>query len=61
VVDIFTALLGLLSIGAFGAAISKILLSEPKVWNEEHWESLETKEAPDYNELRKSNPHIWME
>jgi hypothetical protein len=59
VVDIFTALLGIVSVCALFGAITKIILRPPKVW--EDWMCEELEDHFDYNEIRKVNPHIWME
>jgi hypothetical protein len=59
VVDVFTALLGIISVCALAGAVLKILTQQPKVWDEDWFpEELETFE--NYDELRKDNPHIWM-
>jgi hypothetical protein len=64
--DIFTALLGIISISVLAGTICKVLLSSPKVWDEmicdEENQMLEQKEVlENYDELRKGNPHIWMD
>jgi hypothetical protein len=61
VFDIFTALLGIVSMCALFGAITKIILRPPKVWDEEDWIDEEIEELSDFNEIRKGNPHIWME
>ena len=60
-VDIFTLLLGIVSICVLAAAVTKIILRPPKVWDEEDWMSVEIEEGNDYKEIRKSKPHIWMD
>jgi hypothetical protein len=60
-VDIFTLLLGIVSICVLAGAVTKIMLRPPKVWDEEDWMSVEIEEGNDYKELRKNNPHIWMD
>jgi hypothetical protein len=60
-VDIFTLLLGIASIGVLATAVTKIMLPPPKVWDEEDWMSVEIEEGNDYQELRKNKPHIWMD
>lgn len=61
VVDIFTTLLGIMSICAVTGAIYKILLRKPKVWDDEDsfWEDTEAAVNHDY--VRKEKPHIWMD
>jgi hypothetical protein len=61
VVDIFTALLGILSICAAAGTICKILLREPKVWDDEDWFLEDTEAAVNYDSLRKEKPHIWID
>lgn len=60
VVDIFTALLGITSVFILVRAVTKIIIRQPKVWDE-NWTYEEIEELSDYNEIRKHNPHIWME
>ncbi len=60
-IDIFSAVIGLGSICALTGAILKILLSPPKNWEYENWELEEIEGITDYDELRKENPHIWMD
>jgi len=60
VFDIFTALIGIGSLCALLGTICKVLLAPPKVWNEDEYSMEELEAAPDYNELRKENPHIWI-
>ena len=60
-VDIFTLLLGIVSIGVLAGAVTKTMLRPPKVWDEEDWMSVEIEEGNDFEEIRKNNPHIWMD
>jgi len=61
VVDIFTALLGIVSICALAGVITKIMLNPPKVWDEDNSIPGAIEELSDYNKIRKGNPHIWMD
>jgi hypothetical protein len=61
VVDIFTLLLAILSICALAGAAAKIMLTPPKVWDEQDWIPLEVEEWDDEDETRKNKPHIWMD
>jgi hypothetical protein len=61
VIDIFTALLGIASLCVMFRAVTKVILRPPKVWDEEDWIHEEIEELFDYNEIRKQNPHIWIE
>jgi hypothetical protein len=61
VVDIFTALLGIISICALVRTITKILLSPPKAWDQDNWIPEEIDEYSDYKKIRKRNPHIWID
>ena len=58
--DIFTALLGILSICALAGAVNKIMFSPKKVWEEDDWMPEQKVEAENFEELRKRNPHIWL-
>ncbi len=60
-VDIFTALLGVISVFALFGAVAKVIFSPTKVWYEEDWTYEEIEGFSDYNEIRKANPHIWMD
>jgi hypothetical protein len=60
VVNIFVALLGVVSVSALAAAFIKIMLSPPKIWVED-LKSEEIEEIPNYEEIRKGNPHIWID
>jgi hypothetical protein len=59
--DIFTALLGILSICALAGAVNKIMFSPKKVWDEADWMPEQIAEPENFEELRKGNPHIWLE
>lgn len=58
--DIFTALLGIISFCALVSAVAKIILRPRKEWEVGDWLSEELEEQTDYKELRKENPHIWI-
>jgi hypothetical protein len=61
-IDIFTLLLGLVSIGVLAGAAAKVFLSPPKVWeDDEEWMSVEIEEDSDYEEIRKNKAHIWID
>lgn len=60
-VDIFTLLLGFISLGVLTAAVSKVLFKPPKVWDEDDYFPEEIGADESYAELRKENPHIWIE
>ncbi len=60
-VDIFSLLLGLVTICVLISAAAKIMLREPKVWEHEDWFSIEIEGTSDYKAIRKENPHIWMD
>ncbi len=60
--DIFSALLGIGAVCTLLGTITKMLLTAPKVWDEDNYTFKEIEEAPvDYNELRKQDPHIWID
>lgn len=59
-VNIFTFLLGILSICVLGGAVTKIMLRPSKIWDDEDWMFVEIEEGNDFEELRKNKPHIWM-
>jgi hypothetical protein len=43
-------------------AVSKVILSPTKVWDKEDvWTYDEIEELSDYIEIRKQNPHIWIQ
>ncbi len=60
-VDIFTLLLGIVLICVLAGAATKIMLTPPKVWDEEDWMPFEIEEGDGYEETGKSKPHIWMD
>ncbi len=60
VVDIFSIVLGIIAIFAVGA-VAKMKLAPSKVWNEDDWLPEELEENNDYEEMRKGNPHIWLD
>jgi hypothetical protein len=60
-IDIFTLLLAILSICALAGAVTKIMLTPPKVWDEEDWIPMEIEEETDNEETKKNKPHIWMD
>ena len=60
-VDIFTALLGIISICALGGAVFKVLSTPPKIWDDEDCQFEEIESSVDYKELRGERPHIWMD
>ena len=59
-VDIFTLLLGIVSICALAGVVTKIMLTPPKVWDED-WIPFEIEDGCDYEETGKNKPHIWMD
>jgi hypothetical protein len=61
VFDIFTAIISIGSLCALLGTICKTLLAPPKVWDEIDCSMEELESAPDYDELRKENPHIWID
>jgi hypothetical protein len=61
VVDIFTTLLGIISVCALFGAVTEVILRPAKVWYEEDWTYEEIEEFSDYNEIRKANLHIWID
>jgi hypothetical protein len=61
VVDIFTVLLGIVSLCVLTGAISRIVFRKPKVWDEGDYFPEEIEASVNYDELRKENPHIWIE
>jgi hypothetical protein len=60
-IDVFTLLLGFVSIFVLAGAVIKIMLGPPKVWDEEEWISVEIEEEDDYKEIRENKPHLWMD
>lgn len=61
VFDIFTTLLGIGVVCALLGTITRMLLTTPKVWDEDDYEFEEMETSVCYKELRKQNPHIWMD
>ncbi len=61
VIDIFTALFAVVSICALFGVVTRIILTPPKVWDEDNRMPGEIEELSDYAEIRKANPHIWMD
>ena len=59
--DIFTGLIGIGSLCALLGTITRILLTPPKVWDDDDRTLEEIEAAVDYKELRKENPHIWLD
>ncbi|HEX8566702.1 MAG TPA: hypothetical protein VF648_13750 [Pyrinomonadaceae bacterium] len=60
-VDIFTLLLAIVSICALAGVTAKIMLTPPKVWDEEDWIPFEIEDVGDYEETGENKPHIWMD
>lgn len=60
-VDIFTVLLGVVSLCVLAGAISRIVFRQPKVWDEDDYFREEIEAGINYDKLRKENPHIWIE
>lgn len=60
-VDIFTLLLGVVSICVLAGAVAKTMLRPSKVWDEEDWMSVEIEDGSDFEEIRKNKQHIWMD
>jgi hypothetical protein len=60
-VDVFTLLLAILSICALAGVAAKIMLTPPKVWDEEDWIPFEIEDESDYEETDKNKPHVWMD
>ncbi len=61
IVDIFAILLGIVLICALAGAVTKIMLSPPKVLDEVDWIPFEIEDGSDYEETGKRKPHIWMD
>ncbi len=53
VVDIFTVLLGIVSVCALFGAVTKIILRPPKVWEEEDWMCEKLEDFSDFVVIRK--------
>ena len=60
VIDIYTALFGIASMCVMFRGLANILFRPPKIWDED-WAHEEIEEPADSNEIRKQNPHIWIE
>ena len=61
-VDVFTLLLGIILICSLAGAAVKIMLTPPKVWDEEDWIPFEIEDGSDYEETGKNKkPHVWMD
>lgn len=62
-VDIFSLLLGISAVFVVVGAITKTILAQPKVWDPDDWvpKELEGLEENNYDEMRKENPHIWID
>ncbi len=59
-VDIFSLLLGTVAVFVVVGAITKTILAQPKVGDPDDWAPEELEENNDYDEMRKENPHIWI-
>jgi hypothetical protein len=59
--NIFTAVLGVGVVCALLRTITRMLLSPPKVWDDDDFVFEEIEASVNYNELRKQNPHIWID
>ncbi len=59
-IDIFSLLLGIIAVFVVGGAITKMMFAPPKVWDSDAWAPEELEENNDYDEMRKENPHIWI-
>jgi hypothetical protein len=60
VVDIFSLLLDTVAVFVVGA-VTNTVLAQPKVWDPDDWAPEELEEINDYDEMRKENPHIWID
>lgn len=60
-VDIFNALLGVLSICALTGAVFKIMSAPAKVWEDDNWQPDEIEGLQECDETRNARPHIWMD
>ncbi len=58
--DVFTILLGTVSLCVAAAAALKIFMTPKKDWEDEEWMFEQIEEKTDFDQLRKTNPHIWM-
>ena len=61
VLNIFTTVLGVGIVCALLGTITKMFLAPPKVWDDNDFEFEEIEASVNYNELRKQNPHIWID
>jgi len=61
VFDIFSTLLGIGAVCALLGTITKMFLAPPNVWDDDNFEFEEIEASVNYNELRKQNPHIWID
>ncbi len=59
-VNTFSLLLGIFAVFVVVGAITKTMLTPPKVWDPDDWAPEELEENNDYDEMRKENPHIWI-
>jgi hypothetical protein len=59
--NIFTAVLGVGVVCALLSTITRMLLSPPKVWDDDDFVFEEIEASVNYNELRNYNPHIWID
>jgi hypothetical protein len=60
-IDVFSVALGAVSNSVIVAAISRMLWSPKKVWDENYLAFDENEKIVDYDELQKSKPHFWMD
>jgi len=61
VVDIFSLLLGTVAVFVVVGTITNTVLAQPKVGDPDNWAPEELEENNDYDEMRKENPHIWID
>ncbi len=61
VVDILSLVLGISAVFVVIGAITKTMLTQPKVWDPDDWAPEELEENNDYDEMRKENSHIWID
>jgi hypothetical protein len=59
-VNIFSLLLGVIAVFVVVGAITKTMRAPPKVWDPDDWAPEELEEN-NYDEMRKENPHIWID
>lgn len=60
-VDVFTALLSIISICALGGGILKVVSASPRIWDDEDCQFEEIESSVDYKKLRDERRHIWMD